>query len=212
MAKTAHKVVLFLDTGSAERGRTAEAEFNAVAAKLGLPWVARGQVVAAPADPDAADLATAAVIIAVDRVILEPLLRERFPDRAGAIEYWDSPGGPDPKSAIAREVAGLVARLLGGRVVADDPRPVAAVKEPPRKVHTVRVGRETAGRRGKGVTTVFDLPLTEDGMKDLATTLKQKCGTGGTVKDGRIEIQGDHRDRIVAELEKMGYKVKRTGG
>jgi predicted translation initiation factor SUI1 len=76
----------------------------------------------------------------------------------------------------------------------------------------VKVGRETAGRKGKGVTTIWDLPLDEAGMKELATLLKQKCGTGGTVKDGRIEIQGDHRDRITAELEKLGYQVKRSGG
>ena len=76
----------------------------------------------------------------------------------------------------------------------------------------VKVGRETAGRRGKGVTTVFDVPLDEDGLKELAALLKQRCGTGGTVKEGRIEIQGDQRDRIVAELEKLGYKPKRVGG
>jgi translation initiation factor 1 len=74
------------------------------------------------------------------------------------------------------------------------------------------VGRETAGRRGKGVTTVFDVPLDESGLRELAATLKQRCGTGGTVKDGRIEIQGDQRDRIVAELERLGYKVKWVGG
>ena len=62
------------------------------------------------------------------------------------------------------------------------------------------------------VTTVFDLPLDETGLRELAATLKQRCGTGGTVKDGRIEIQGDQRERIVAELEKLGYKVKRVGG
>ena len=77
---------------------------------------------------------------------------------------------------------------------------------------TVKVGRETAGRRGKGVTTVFDIPLDDAAVRDLAARLKQRCGTGGTVKDGRIEIQGDHRDKIAAELEKLGYKVKRAGG
>jgi predicted translation initiation factor SUI1 len=76
----------------------------------------------------------------------------------------------------------------------------------------LKVGRETAGRRGKGVTTVFEVPLDENGLKELAAVLKQRCGTGGTVKDGRIEIQGDQRERIVAELEKLGYKVKRVGG
>ena len=62
------------------------------------------------------------------------------------------------------------------------------------------------------MTTVFDLPLDESGLRELARTLKQRCGIGGTVKDWRIEIQGDQRERIVAELEKLGYKVKRVGG
>jgi translation initiation factor 1 len=84
-------------------------------------------------------------------------------------------------------------------------------KEVPGNV-TVRVGRETKGRRGKGVTTISDLPMNENGLAELAAKLKQRLGTGGTVKDRRIEIQGDHRDRIVTELEGMGYRVKRAGG
>ncbi len=82
----------------------------------------------------------------------------------------------------------------------------------PSKSTLVRVGRETKGRRGKGVTTVSDLPLDESGLEELATKLKTRLGTGGTVKDGRIEIQGDHRDRIIQELEGLGYRVKRAGG
>ena len=85
--------------------------------------------------------------------------------------------------------------------------------EPPDPSKTiVRVGRETKGRRGKGVMTVSDLPLDENGLLELAAKLRQRLGTGGTLKDGRIEIQGDHRDRIVAELEAMGYRVTRAGG
>jgi predicted translation initiation factor SUI1 len=68
------------------------------------------------------------------------------------------------------------------------------------------------GRGGKGITTVFNLHLDDDGVRDLAAVLKQRCGTGGTVKDGRIEIQGDQRERVVAELERLGYRVKRVGG
>ena len=83
---------------------------------------------------------------------------------------------------------------------------------PADKPITLKVGRETAGRRGKGVTTVFDLPFGQERALELAAILKQRCGTGGTVKDGRIEIQGDQRERIIAELEKLGYKVKRVGG
>jgi predicted translation initiation factor SUI1 len=82
----------------------------------------------------------------------------------------------------------------------------------PNKTGSVRVGRETKGRRGKGVTLISDLPLDETRIADLATTLKSRLGTGGTVKDGRIEIQGDHRDRIISELEGLGYQVKRAGG
>jgi predicted translation initiation factor SUI1 len=62
------------------------------------------------------------------------------------------------------------------------------------------------------VTTVFDLPLDESGLEELAGQLKRQCGTGGTVKDGRIEIQGDQRARIARQLEKLGYRVKRVGG
>lgn len=128
-------------------------------------------------------------------------------------------GGADPAAVVTftaephdldTQVNGLIARMLGGRVVGEAELP--AKKEPPKKVHTVKVSRETAGRRGKGVTVVSELPLTLDQIDALATTLKTKCGTGGTAKDGRIEIQGDHRDRIAAELEKLGYKVKRAGG
>ena len=76
----------------------------------------------------------------------------------------------------------------------------------------VRVGRETKGRKGKGMTVVSGVPLHPEGLRGLAKKLKQKCGTGGTVKGGTIEIQGDHRDLLVAELQAMGYTVKRSGG
>lgn len=76
----------------------------------------------------------------------------------------------------------------------------------------VRVGRETKGRKGKGVTVVTGVPLGQDGLQALAKQLKQKCGSGGTVKDGVIEVQGDHRDQLVGELQKQGYAVKRSGG
>jgi len=84
--------------------------------------------------------------------------------------------------------------------------------EEPSKSTIVRVGRETKGRGGKGVTIISDLPLNENALAELATKLKTRLGTGGTVKDGRIEIQGDQRDRIVAEFEGLGYRVKRAGG
>ncbi|WP_043531527.1 translation initiation factor Sui1 [Litchfieldella xinjiangensis] len=76
----------------------------------------------------------------------------------------------------------------------------------------VRIRRETSGRKGKGVTTVSGVPLGDDELKALAKVLKKRCGTGGAVKDGIIEIQGDHRQVLKGELEAKGYTVKLAGG
>ncbi|AMC99134.1 translation initiation factor Sui1 [Halomonas chromatireducens] len=76
----------------------------------------------------------------------------------------------------------------------------------------VRIRRETSGRKGKGVTTVSGIPLPDAELKALAKRLKKRCGTGGAVKDGIIEIQGDHREVLKAELERSGYSVKLAGG
>lgn len=76
----------------------------------------------------------------------------------------------------------------------------------------VRVGRETKGRKGKGVTVVTGVPLDNAELAKLAKELKKRCGTGGTVREGVIEMQGDQRDTLVTELERRGYTVKRVGG
>lgn len=76
----------------------------------------------------------------------------------------------------------------------------------------VRISRETKGRKGSGVSLISGLPLDSGELKQLAKKLKKKCGSGGSVKKGIIEIQGDHRAQLIAELEKEGYKVKRAGG
>lgn len=76
----------------------------------------------------------------------------------------------------------------------------------------VRISRETKGRKGAGVTLIRGLPLAQEKLKALAGQLKQRCGSGGTVKDGVVEIQGDHRQVLLAELAKQGFKVKLAGG
>lgn len=76
----------------------------------------------------------------------------------------------------------------------------------------VRVERSTKGRKGKAVTLVHGIALDPDGLRVLAREIKQKCGAGGAVKDGVIEVQGEHRDAVVRELEQRGYTVKRSGG
>ena len=90
----------------------------------------------------------------------------------------------------------------------------ACSKEPSRPAGdgVVRVGRETKGRKGKGVTVISGVPLAGEELKALVVELKRRCGAGGTLRDGVIEIQGDHRDVLVAELEKRGWRVKRAGG
>ena len=76
----------------------------------------------------------------------------------------------------------------------------------------VKVRRETAGRKGKTATTVFNLPLSDEEIRALAAQLKKRCGVGGSAKDGVIELQGDHREAVVAALEAKGYDVKLAGG
>ncbi|MCF7968793.1 MAG: translation initiation factor Sui1 [Methylococcaceae bacterium] len=82
----------------------------------------------------------------------------------------------------------------------------------PKSDGIVRISRETKGRRGKGVTVITGVPLNSVELEKLGRQLKQRCGTGGTVKDGTIEIQGDHRDLLLSELEKLGWVVKKAGG
>jgi translation initiation factor 1 len=91
-------------------------------------------------------------------------------------------------------------------------RPATASPAAPHGDGIVRVGRETKGRKGKGVTVITGVPLAGDALDELATRLKKRCGSGGTVHGGVIEIQGDHRDALVVELGKLGYTVKRSGG
>jgi translation initiation factor 1 len=76
----------------------------------------------------------------------------------------------------------------------------------------VRLRREVKGRGGGTVIVISGIPLSIAEIKDLAGVLKKKCGCGGTVKDGVIEIQGDHRDALSAELNVRGFKVKLAGG
>jgi predicted translation initiation factor SUI1 len=238
MPPPAKRTVLFLGTANHDRSRAAELVFNALAGRMGLPWVAvsRGLAIGAGRKPKgpmaagtvkvlegqgirsadfgrapmavtAADFESAARVVAVNRPEHEPVLRDQFPDLVDAVEYWQV--APGDLAAVEQQILGLVTRLLGGRMDAPEMPPVP---QPPKKVLTAKVGRETAARRGKGVTTVSDLPLSEAELLELAAALKQRCGTGGTVKDGRIEIQGDNRDRVMAELVKLGYQVKRAGG
>lgn len=82
----------------------------------------------------------------------------------------------------------------------------------PPQQQTIYLHRESKGRHGSSVTLIKNLVLSQEDMKVLTKRLKQLCGSGGTVKDEIIEIQGEHREKIAEELKKIGYKVKVAGG
>ena len=111
---------------------------------------------------------------------------------------------------------GLVYSTEGGRMCPGCRQPVAActcrTAAPPSGDGVVRVSRATQGRGGKTVTVVKGVPLAADALAALGKQLKALCGTGGTVKDGVIEIQGDHVERVMAALQAQGHRVKRAGG
>jgi translation initiation factor 1 len=107
---------------------------------------------------------------------------------ANAKVVWSSTDGDLRR---ARDPGGRARRDAGGRV---------------------EVRRETAGRRGKAVTTVAGVPLDDAGLRELAGRLKKRCGVGGSAKDGVIELQGDHRDVVLEVLRGEGYDVVLTGG
>lgn len=88
----------------------------------------------------------------------------------------------------------------------------APTKSLPPQQQTAYLHRESKGRGGKAVTLVKNLTLTEADLKALAKKLKAACGSGGTVKEGIIEVQGEHREKIAEALGKMGYRVKIAGG
>ena len=112
----------------------------------------------------------------------------------------------------------LVYSTAAGRLCPDCGQPKGTCRcgarrvAPPAPAGPVRVARETQGRGGKGVTVITGLGLAPPELEALARELKQRCGSGGRTIDGRIEIQGEHRDTLVAELGRRGIVAKRAGG
>jgi translation initiation factor 1 len=111
--------------------------------------------------------------------------------------------GPDGPREVAKPPA----------APSDAAKPAHAAAKPGAKPgNVVKIRRETQGRRGKTVTTVSGISARAAVLEEIASALKQKCGAGGAVKDGVIEIQGDHREKVKTELEARGYVVKFAGG
>ena len=118
-----------------------------------------------------------------------------------------------PSSGSSR----LVYSTDSGRICPDCGQPLAtcsckAASAKPLGDGQVRVSRETKGRAGKGVTLVKGLPLDATALAALGKQLRTACGSGGTAKDGTLEIQGDHVERVMELLKAQGFAVKRSGG
>lgn len=113
-------------------------------------------------------------------------------------------------------LGGLVYSTDGGRHCPDCQQPkdacICGQAVAPAGDGIARVRRETKGRGGKTVTTISGLPLAGDALKELASALKRRCGTGGSLKDGVVEIQGEHVELLIDELLKRGFKAKKSGG
>lgn len=93
----------------------------------------------------------------------------------------------------------------------EESNPRKSISLPPHQ-QTIYLHRDSKGRGGSSVTLLKNLVLSQEDMKKLAKRLKQVCGSGGTIKENIIEIQGEHREKMAEELKKMGYKVKIAGG
>ncbi|XWY21950.1 stress response translation initiation inhibitor YciH [Bisgaard Taxon 45] len=101
----------------------------------------------------------------------------------------------------------LVYSTETGRMKAEKSQPMRAKGD-----GIVRIQRQVSGRKGNGVCVITGLDLSDDELKKLATELKKRCGCGGAVKNGTIEIQGEKRDLLKDLLEQKGYRVKLAGG
>lgn len=229
MAKQQTRMLLFLIPTDLPVGPALLTQFQQAVGTMMLPWKAAAQPYSI-AEVAHAWAAWGQSSPSADRVILvcragEATELATFLDGCGVPgEIWDLDPKADSGKLLEAEIHAWVARLIGGGTRTGPPTlastPAAKASGPSsgaapqaaKKGPLISLGRETKGRGGKGVTLLFDLPFSGDQAIELCTKLKNKCGTGGTVKDGRIEIQGDQRERIATELEKMGYRVKRVGG
>lgn len=201
----ANSQVLFISQNSDE-SRDAARLFLEESTKAELAWGAMSGVFA-----DIQQLQSSVNLI----ILLEHIdIPHVVPTTTVATEHWRI----EAATTINQNISNLIVRLIlkGGKrqPTAQSPGsgPSRSTASKTAAQAAVRVGLESKGRGGKKVSVISGLPLSDSELDDLTTKLKRSCGTGGTFKDGQIEIQGDHRDKLMTELGKLGYKPKRKGG
>ncbi len=189
-----------------EEAKEAETLFQSEAAKSELAWSAISGVFS-----NVQQLQTSVNLI----VLLEHIdVPHVVPPSTVTTEKWRI----EPSSTLQQNISNLIVRLIlkGGKrqpsSQTTSPGANSAAASKAAAQAPVRVRLESKGRGGKKVSVISGLPLTDSAFDDLTTKLKRSCGTGGTFKDGEIEIQGDHRDKLMTELQKLGYKPKKSGG
>lgn len=227
------KLLLFLSSENEEYGRAANSVFESEAKKMDVIWTSHSKVLSTNSNSGAESLASLHDLQKSDLVILllksgsSAQLKLLFPAWNGKHDVWEISDEASLENLIKQNVESLLVRLIlqGGKrkpltgqsasIQGSGHSNAANLGKQSDTASTkdaVRVSRESKGRRGKTVTIISGLTLDDTKLQELATRLKQLCGTGGTVKDGKIEIQGDQCDRILAELQSRGHKAKRSGG
>jgi translation initiation factor 1 len=214
-------------------------KFNTEAQKMEVFWIAKGTSVDADPASIQADLQGADLTIFLKYASDKPTALSK-PNKE--TETWIIPAPSDLDSILEQNIKTLLIRLIlkGGKrqpVPTAVPSGVASrglsgcsagrpsggpaghpsagprTHSPNANTQSAaRVYLDSKGRGGKKVSVVSGLVMDESALSDLTTKLKKVCGAGGTLKDGCIEIQGDHRDQIMSELQRLGYKPKRSGG
>ncbi len=227
------KLLLFLSSENEEYGRVANSVFETEAKKMDVIWTSHSKVLRTNSNSGADSLVSLHDLQKSDLVILvlksgsSAQLKSLFPAWNGKHDVWEISDEANLENLIKQNVESLLVRLIlqggkrkplpgqGASTQGSGHSNAANLGKQSDNASTkdaVRVSRESKGRRGKTVTIISGLTLDDTKLQELATRLKQLCGTGGTVKDGKIEIQGDQCDRILAELQSRGHKAKRSGG
>ncbi len=208
-----------------------ETIFNEEAQKVELAWVAKSAELASagsalsPVAPESSVVSQSKtdLVIVLATIDRRGAIEKQLASWKTPVEFWEVHESGIPERELRNHVNGLIVRLVlkggkrpqapslnasGNAATTGSLQPSDSIK----KNATVRVCRERGGRRGKTVTLVTGLPLNPSDLTQLCAQLKQMCGSGGTAKDGVLEIQGDHVEKVMTALLNLGYRPKRKGG
>ncbi len=232
-----HKLI-FLNSEDSELASLADSHFNTESERMELSWESIPRTVSSEAQGSSfgieleAELDAANLIVVLSKAALSSTISERCRKWNQKIECWNFNDENALVLILKQKINELLIRLIlkGGKrtgvkkeitcvqcnkvfssCTCNDKKSLDKTKSGQKKLEVIRVLLERKGRGGKTVTVASGFALEQTALEELTTELKKACGSGGTLKDGQIEIQGDHRTRLMAELDKKGYRTKRVG-